>query len=61
MASSAIFIGVEFCGLQGMNAKSKIEHGSGLRAATNLQNLSETGHRALRAYFASTVKTCRPL
>jgi hypothetical protein len=39
----------------------KIEHGSGLRAATNLQKLSETGRRALRAYFASTVKTCRPL
>jgi hypothetical protein len=39
----------------------KIEQDRGLRAATNPQKLSETGWRALRAYFASTVKTCRPL
>jgi len=39
----------------------KIEHGGGLRAAINLQRVSEPGAEPLPAYFASTVKTCRPL
>ena len=60
MASSAIFIGAEFCGFRArmQNESGILELDPGSRCS---QERAMAGHQAPPHYFASTVKTCRPL